>query len=124
MQRCPMCSPKLSRPWAQPQNQPTRLKPRNSSIFAKLKMPSVSNNDSLTSNFYSAYLMEDGGRVRVKRCKSSRQPMVLATPTPGTKLHKSACLQHRMPRQPRHLTSVSLAHGALTLLNVVSRLSR
>ena len=87
----------------------------------KSKMPSVFNNDGLTSDFYSAPLTEFGVRARVKRCRSSRLLMALAITTPGMKVHKSGCFRQTQTLQA-HLTSVSLVDGVLTLLNVVSRL--
>src|SRR5262245_18383376 len=68
--------------------------------------------------------MEVGVNARVERCKSSGLPMALARATPGTKLHKNGCLGHETLRLPIHLTSVSLVDGVMTLLNVVSPLSK
>src|ERR1700757_4191764 len=47
------------------------LQPRSSWILAKSKIPSVSNGDSLISDFYSGQLMEFGVRARVEHCESS-----------------------------------------------------
>src|SRR5207249_1182308 len=58
------------------------------------------------------------------RCKSSGLLMALARATPGTRLHKNGCLGHEARRLPIHLTSVSLVDGVLTLLNVVTPLSK
>jgi hypothetical protein len=43
----PICRPRLKfrHPWSQSQTQSIQLPPRSSSIFAKSKMPSLSNND-------------------------------------------------------------------------------
>src|SRR6266566_1077093 len=68
--------------------------------------------------------MEFGVSARVERCKSSGLLMALARATPGTKLHKNGCLGHEARRLPIHLTSVSLVDGVLTLLNVVTPLSK
>jgi hypothetical protein len=70
------------------------LPPRSRWIFAKSKMPSVSNNDLLISNFYPAQLMEFGVRARAERCESSGLLTALARAIPGTKLHKNGCLGH------------------------------
>src|SRR5215813_15422394 len=87
-------------------------------------MPSVSSNDLLISDFYTARLMEFGVSARVERCKSSGLLTALARATPGTKLHKNGCLAHQTRRLPIHPTSVSSVDGVLTLPNVASPLSR
>src|SRR5205085_186993 len=126
MQRYPICRPRLKfrHPRSPCENQSTRLKPHSSSIFVKSKTLSVSNNDSLTSDFYSVQPMEIGVRARAEHCKSSGLLTDLATATPGTKLPRNDCLPHRTRRLPTHLTSVSLVDGVLMLQNVVSRLSQ
>src|SRR5437764_15483901 len=68
--------------------------------------------------------MEFGVSARVEHCKSSGLLTALAGGTPGTKLHKNGCLVHETRRLPIHLRSVSLVDGVLTLLNVVTPLSK
>jgi len=106
------------------QSQSIQLPARISWILAEPKMPSVSNSDSLLSDFYSGQLMKFGVRTRVERCESSGLLTELAGAIPGTRLQKNGCSGHQMRSPPIDLTSVSLVDGVMTLLNVVTRLSK
>src|SRR4029453_7957571 len=68
--------------------------------------------------------MEVGVSARVERCKSSGLLMVSARATSGMKLHKNGCLERQTRGLPRHLASVSLVDGVLTLLSVGMPLSQ
>src|SRR5262245_21121322 len=61
--------------------------------------------------------------TRVERCKSSGLLMALARATPGTKL-QNGYLGLRTRKLPINLTSILLVDGVLTVLNVVTPLSK